>query len=86
VVNLQVTAAKHETIELRALVSAANASAAWDLRCEVREALIAFLQREYPHALPKRRTEVTLSEGARRALDRPVPLRSGAVAERARAP
>lgn len=75
VVNLQVTDAKHETIELRALVSAANASAAWDLRCEVREALIAFLQREYPHALPKRRTEVTLSEGARRALDRPVPLR-----------
>jgi small-conductance mechanosensitive channel len=78
VVNLQVTDAKAETVELRALVSAANASAAWDLRCEVREALIAFLQREYPQALPKRRAEVTVSEGARRALERPTAVRSHA--------
>jgi small-conductance mechanosensitive channel len=78
VVNLQVTDAKHDTVELRALVSAANAGAAWDLRCEVREALVAFLQREYPHALPKRRTEVTLNESARQTLDRPAPLRSRA--------
>jgi len=83
VVNLQVTDAKEETVELRALVSAATAPAAWDLRCEVREALIAFLQREYPHALPKRRTEVSLNENARRVLDRPPPPRSGAAAERA---
>jgi small-conductance mechanosensitive channel len=83
VVNLQVTDAKHDTVELRALMSAANASAAFDLRCEVREALIAFLQREYPHALPKQRTEVTLSEGARQTLERSTPLRPGAVAERA---
>jgi small-conductance mechanosensitive channel len=73
VVNLQVTGATDDSIELRALVSAANASAASDLRCEVREELIAFLQREYPRALPKRRTEVTLSEGVRQAPDRPVP-------------
>jgi small-conductance mechanosensitive channel len=85
VVNLQVTDAKHDTVELRALVSAADASAAWDLRCEVREALIAFLQREYPHALPKRRAEVTLNDGARNALDRPTTLRSGAAVERERA-
>jgi small-conductance mechanosensitive channel len=78
VVNLQVTDAKAETVELRALVSAANASAAFDLRCEVREALIGFLQREYPQALPKRRAEVIVSEGARRALDRPTPVRSHA--------
>jgi small-conductance mechanosensitive channel len=83
VVNLQVTDAKHDTVELRALVSAANASAAWDLRCEVRESLIAFLQREYPHGLPKRRAEVTLSESTRQMLDRPAHLRTGAVVERA---
>jgi len=83
VVNLQVTDAKHDTVELRALVSAANAGAAFDLRCEVREALIAFLQREYPHALPKQRAEVTLNETARQTLDRPAPLR---VPERSRAP
>src|SRR5262252_6775465 len=65
VANLQVTDAKNDTIELRALVSAADAGKTSDLRCEVREALIAFLQREYPDALPKRRAEVTLTEGAR---------------------
>ena len=88
VVNLQVSDAKADTVELRALVSAANAPAAWDLRCEVREALIAFLQREYPHALPKHRAEVTLDDGVRQALNRPTPLRAGAerTAERQRAP
>jgi small-conductance mechanosensitive channel len=57
VVNLQVSDCKETTIELRALVSANNASAAWDLRCEVREKLIDFLQREHPSALPRRRYE-----------------------------
>ena len=80
VVNLQVTDAKTDTIELRALMSAANASATSDLRCEVREALIAFLQREYPQALPKRRAEVMLSEGARQG-DGATPLRAGGPAE-----
>jgi small-conductance mechanosensitive channel len=80
VVNLQVTDAKNDTIELRALVSAADAGKTSDLRCEVREALIAFLQREYPEALPKRRAEVMLSEGARPAVDAPTPLRTGTAA------
>ncbi len=57
VVNLQVSDCKETTIELRALISANNASAAWDLRCEVREKLIEFLQREHPYALPRRRYE-----------------------------
>lgn len=79
VVNLQVTDAKNDTIELRALVSAADAGRTFDLRCEVREALIAFLQREYPEALPKRRT-LALSAGAREAIDAPGPLRTGTAA------
>jgi small-conductance mechanosensitive channel len=58
VVNLQVVDCNESTIQLRALVSANSAPAAWDLRCEVREKLIEFLQREYPHALPRRRNEV----------------------------
>ena len=44
-------------MQLRALVSANSAPAVWDLRCEVREKLIEFLQREYPSALPRRRYE-----------------------------
>jgi small-conductance mechanosensitive channel len=43
------------TLQLRALVSAPDSAAAWRLRCHVREALISFLQREHPDALPKTR-------------------------------
>jgi small-conductance mechanosensitive channel len=49
---LQVTDAREQTLEVRALASAANASQAWDLRCEVRERLIRFVQREHPDSLP----------------------------------
>ncbi len=58
VVVLQVTHALDNAMELRALVSARNSGEAWDLRCYVREQMIAFLQAEYPHALPKRRLEL----------------------------
>jgi small-conductance mechanosensitive channel len=58
VVNLQVNDATETTMKLRALVSAGNAGALADLRAEVREKLIAFLQQEYPQCLPKHRAEV----------------------------
>ncbi len=55
---LQVTDADARTLEVRALMSAADASLAWELRCEVREGLIVFLQERYPEALPKVRATV----------------------------
>jgi len=55
---LQVTNASDRTMELRALMSAVDASAAWNLRCEVREKLIEFIKREYPQALPRVRAEL----------------------------
>nr|MBA3562956.1 mechanosensitive ion channel family protein [Gammaproteobacteria bacterium] len=55
---LQVTDADAQSVELRALVSARNSSEVWDLRCEVREKLITFIQREYPDALPRMRTSI----------------------------
>ncbi|QOZ76430.1 mechanosensitive ion channel family protein [Bradyrhizobium sp. CCBAU 53351] len=55
VVNLQVIDADSRTIELRALVSARNAPQSWDLRCEMREKLIAFIRDEMPEALPRDR-------------------------------
>src|SRR5918998_5701541 len=58
VANLQVSDAKEWAVELRALVSARNAPQTWDLRCEVRERLVAFLQREHPHALPTARVQL----------------------------
>jgi small-conductance mechanosensitive channel len=60
VVNLQVTDAKERTIELRAIMSANSSGRAFDLRCEVREKLIDFLQREHPSALPRERNDVAL--------------------------
>lgn len=57
VVNLQVTEAYENTIQLRALVSASTSPRAWDLRCEVREKLLGFLQAEYPDCLPRYRLE-----------------------------
>lgn len=51
--NLQVTNTTEKTVELRALMSAPDASTAWNLRCEVREKLLAYIQNKYPEGLPK---------------------------------
>jgi small-conductance mechanosensitive channel len=64
-VVLQVTDATARTIELRALVSAASAGAAFDLRCEVREKLIAFLHDEHPDALPRERAAIAIRRSGR---------------------
>jgi small-conductance mechanosensitive channel len=64
VCGLQVTDAKEHTIELRALVSAANASDAWTLRCQVREKLIEFIKSNYPQSLPKFRAQMDESAKA----------------------
>jgi small-conductance mechanosensitive channel len=55
---LQVTDVTDKTVELRALMSAVDSSTLWNLRCEVREKLISFLQREYPQALAKVRADI----------------------------
>ncbi|WP_304068391.1 mechanosensitive ion channel family protein [Pedobacter glucosidilyticus] len=52
---IQVTDAKEQTIEIRALMSAGNSSKAFDLRCYIRENLIDFIQKNYPDSLPKLR-------------------------------
>lgn len=52
VVALQVVDTTENNLQLRVLVSAKNASELWDLRCEVREHLIHFLQTTYPESLP----------------------------------
>jgi len=58
VCGVQVTDSNERTVELRALVSAANSGNAWDLRCLVREKLIGFLQERYPECLPRLRAEM----------------------------
>jgi small-conductance mechanosensitive channel len=58
VVKLQVTNTTDKTIELRALVSAENSSNAFELRCNVREKLISYLQKNHPESLPIIRVEL----------------------------
>ncbi|HVZ92503.1 MAG TPA: mechanosensitive ion channel family protein [Rhizomicrobium sp.] len=57
IVNVQVSDAREQAMQVRILVSAKDSPTAWDLRCEMREKLIDFLQREFPGALPKTRSE-----------------------------
>lgn len=61
ILNVQVVDARELTLEVRIIVGASSSSAAWDLRCELREKLIDFLQREYPSALPHQRQQVTMA-------------------------
>jgi small-conductance mechanosensitive channel len=56
--NLQVTNVSTDSVEVRALMTARDATTAWDLRCEVRERLLLFLQRNLPTGLPRRRLDV----------------------------
>jgi len=55
---LQVVDTTERTMVLRAVVSADSAPNVWDLRCEVREQLLAWLRREHPEALPRLRAEL----------------------------
>jgi small-conductance mechanosensitive channel len=55
---LQVTDSREHTVEVRALVSAADASHAWELRCEVREHLVSFVQQNFPDSLPRIRAAI----------------------------
>jgi len=55
VCGLQVTNLTDKTMELRCLMSSRNSSENFDLRCIVREQMIAFIQQNYPDAFPTTR-------------------------------
>lgn len=61
---LQVTDAVGGNVRLRALVSAADAGALWDLRCLVRERLITYVWEHQPDALPRVRAGLEYAESA----------------------
>lgn len=71
VIVLQVTDTSEKSIQLRVLVSSPDSSRNWDLRCHLREALIGFIQRQYPHSLPQLRAD--LSVGHKPNVDHSVP-------------
>lgn len=58
---LQITDTSEKAIQLRVLVSSPDSSRNWDLRCHIRENLVGFIQRQYPHALPQLRADLALA-------------------------
>jgi small-conductance mechanosensitive channel len=55
--NIQVTDATERAVQIRALVSARDSGSLWDLRCFVREALIAYLRDHQAAMLPRVRVD-----------------------------
>ncbi|MBV9554837.1 MAG: mechanosensitive ion channel family protein [Alphaproteobacteria bacterium] len=77
---LQVTDASTATVEMRALVSARNAADLWNLRCEVREKMIEFLQRADPAAQPSEERLSADLTGPPAVGQRPAPATSASAA------
>src|SRR6185437_13508586 len=50
--NLQVSDATERTMQLRVLATSKDSSKSWDLRCEIREKFIAYIQEHHPRSLP----------------------------------
>lgn len=65
--GVQATDATEHSLQLRVIASAADASTAWDLRCHLRERLVAYLQTHHPESLPRSRTEIPPAALARMA-------------------
>lgn len=55
---VQITDTTPTTVVIRSLVSAENSSKAWDLRCDLREKLVRWLQQNQPGALPRQRMRI----------------------------
>ena len=55
VCSVQVTDSTQQAMQLRVLVSSRDSGRNFDLRCELREALIAHIRTAYPQALPRLR-------------------------------
>jgi small-conductance mechanosensitive channel len=60
--GLQVTNLSERTMELRCLVGSSDSGKNFDLRCLVREKMIAFIRENYPGALPTMRFEMNKPE------------------------
>jgi small-conductance mechanosensitive channel len=56
--GLQVTGATGGLVRIRLMISAADSSALWDLRCLLREAMVSWIQSQHPSALPRQRAEL----------------------------
>ena len=56
--NLQVTDTTEKAMQIRVLATSTDSSTGWDLRCDIREKLIAYIQKHHPQSLPTFRTQI----------------------------
>lgn len=54
----QVIDCSEKTMTIRLLMTARNSPVAWDLRCHVREAMIGYIQHNFPESFPRVRAEI----------------------------
>ncbi|MGK5023301.1 mechanosensitive ion channel family protein [Janthinobacterium sp. RB2R34] len=74
VCKVQVTDATDRAMQLRFLVSANNSGDAFELRCDIREGILAYVARHYPEGLPRLRSSidsVELNTTAAKVINRP---------------
>ena len=69
--SLLVTDTNETTIEVRGMVTAADAWQLWDLRCSLREGMLAWLAEHHPESLPTRRLLEAASTPPRPSSSRP---------------
>ena len=60
--NLQVTDTSEKTMQLRVLATSEDSSKSWDLRCEIREKFIAYIQEHHPRSLPVVRAQLVRTQ------------------------
>jgi hypothetical protein len=58
ILNVQVTKTTEQYKEIRILLSSADASKNWDLRADIREKLIDFINTNYPNTFAKVRIKI----------------------------
>ncbi len=56
--TVQVVEAGEKAIQIRFLMSAKNSTTLWNLRCSIREDMIAFIQKQFPQYLPRYRGQL----------------------------
>jgi len=61
-----VTDARGGYVQVRLLISAEDSSKQWDLRCEVREHMVTWLQKKHPEALPVSRVTLENPDSSRK--------------------
>jgi hypothetical protein len=89
---VQVTDATEKSAQVRVLVTATDSPTLWDLRCLVREQLVAYVQQEHPDMMPRFRAiigeqevqdvaELTQTGDAAATTDEPIGPGGGASAQ-----